>query len=394
MCGMCGTSLASEPVAQEVRRTVTIVFCDLKGSTSLGESIDTESLREVLNLYFKRMQAVLESHGGTVEKFIGDAVMAVFGLPRLHEDDALRAVRAAMEMKEALAKLNIELEARWGVRLLNRTGVNTGEVVAGDVSSGQRLVTGDTVNTAARLEQAAPALEVVIGEPTYRLVKDFVDVEHVEPLELKGKAERVPAYRLIEARPGEAAARNLEAPMVGRHAELGVLRKTLEAARMTNQCHVVALLGPAGVGKSRLLHEFEAVAGSDVRKLRGRCLSYGDGITYWPLADIVRQVAGIANEDSLDVARTKLSNLLGAEQSDVADRVAGTVGLTTAVYSFQETFWAARRFLEIVAGGRPLIVTIEDIHWAEQTFLDLLRHIADTAEAPIVLACSARQDLL
>src|SRR5204862_6257294 len=149
MCGMCGTSLASEPVAQEVRRTVTIVFCDLKGSTSLGESIDTESLREVLNLYFKRMQAVLDSHGGTVEKFIGDAVMAVFGLPRLHEDDALRACRAAWDMQRALERLNEELMSRWGATLANRIGVNTGEVVADDASTGQRLVTGDAVNVAA-----------------------------------------------------------------------------------------------------------------------------------------------------------------------------------------------------------------------------------------------------
>src|SRR5438270_6724376 len=155
------------------------------------------------------MKTIVERHGGTVEKFIGDAIMAVFGLPVVHEDDALRAVRAAAEMKQRLAALNDELRSRWGVTLRNRTGVNTGEVVAGDASTGQRLVTGDTVNTAARLEQAAPALEVLIGEPTYRLVKDFVDVEPVEPLELKGKAERVPAYRLIEARPGEAAARNL-----------------------------------------------------------------------------------------------------------------------------------------------------------------------------------------
>src|SRR5438477_7091527 len=272
MCGMCGTSLASEPVAQEVRRTVTIVFCDLKGSTSLGESIDTESLREVLNLYFKRMQAVLESHGGTVEKFVGDAVMAVFGLPRLHEDDALRAVRAAMEMKEALAKLNIELEARWGVRLLNRTGVNTGEVVAGDVSSGQRLVTGDTVNTAARLEQAAPALEVLIGEPTFRLVRNAVEVEAVEPLQLKGKAEHVPAYRLVAVQELGQQERPHGSVFVGRDAELDRLEAAYAQAVAEETPRTVTVLAEAGVGKSRLTEEFIGRIDRDVKVLQGRCL--------------------------------------------------------------------------------------------------------------------------
>src|SRR5216683_1829101 len=186
LCGYCGAQLARPMAADEVRKTVTIVFCDLKGSTSLGERLDSESLREVLSVYFEAMRQVLERHGGMVEKYIGDAIMAVFGLPRLHEDDALRAVRAAAEMKEALARVNERLAAGWGVTLANRTGVNTGEVVAGDISSGQRLVTGDAVNVAARLEQSAPEMEVLIGESTYRLVKDAVEVEPVPPLVLKG----------------------------------------------------------------------------------------------------------------------------------------------------------------------------------------------------------------
>src|SRR5204863_1224699 len=172
---------------------VSIVVSDLRGSTSLGERLDTESLREVLNVYFNEMRLVLERHGGTVEKYIGDAIMAVFGLPKLHEDDALRATRAAFKMKRKLEEVNERLEATWGVRLENRTGVNTGEVVAGDVSSGQRLVTGDTVNTAARLEQTAPAVGILIGESTYRLVRDAVVVKAVAPLELKGIAGRVHA---------------------------------------------------------------------------------------------------------------------------------------------------------------------------------------------------------
>src|SRR5438105_5227498 len=220
LCGFCGTPLAPAVAPQEVRKTVTIVFSDLKGSTNLGEALDSESLREVMNRYFAEMRQVLEDHGGRVEKYIGDAVMAVFGLPTIHEDDALRAVRAAHGMKAALAGLNGELERVWGVRLENRTGVNTGEVVAGDPSAGQRLVVGDAVNVAARLEQAAPATEVLLGDLTYRLVRDAVEVEPVEPLALQGKSERVPAYRLVSVGRGDGYARRADSPLVGREREL------------------------------------------------------------------------------------------------------------------------------------------------------------------------------
>src|SRR3954462_919945 len=184
LCGFCGTPLAPAAPAQEVRKLVTILFCDLKGSTALGERLDSEPLRETMSRYFDAMSAAITQHGGTIEKFIGDAVMAVFGLPRVHEDDALRAVRAAARVQEAVALLNEELDRSYGVRLTNRTGLNTGEVVAGEPTPGQRLVTGDTVNVAARLEQAAPPHEILIGEPTYRLVRDHVDAEEVDPLEL------------------------------------------------------------------------------------------------------------------------------------------------------------------------------------------------------------------
>ena len=197
LCGYCGTVLVAQPPPQEVRKTVTVVFCDLKGSTELGDRLDSEALREVLALYFSAMKPALERHGGTIEKYIGDAIMAVFGLPRMHEDDALRAVRAAATMREALAELNVILQAEFGVTLENRTGVNTGEVVAGDTGDSQRLATGDTLNVAARLEQAAPAGDILIGESTYRLVRDAVEVVPVEPLMLKGKPGPVPAYRLL-----------------------------------------------------------------------------------------------------------------------------------------------------------------------------------------------------
>ncbi len=393
MCGMCGAQLAAvEVVPEEVRKTVTVVFSDLKGSTSLAERLDTEALREVLNQYFNTMRAVLEKHGGTVEKYIGDAIMAVFGLPQLHEDDALRAVRSAAEMQEELVRINSGFEEVYGIRLENRTGVNTGEVVAGDVSVGHRLVTGDTVNVAARLEQNAPTMEILLGEKTYRLVKDAIEAEEVEPLELKGKSEPMAAYRLISVgHQEEGVARHLDAPMVGREDELEVLTGALARAIDTKSCHVVTVVAPAGTGKSRLLQEF--IAQSDARAVRGRCLSYGEGLTFWPLAEIARTAADIGNDDPAADALQKLSTLLGDGASDVSDRLAGAIGLSPATYPVEETFWAARRFLELMAAGKPLIVLIDDIHWAERTFLDLIRSVATTLTGPVVLACSARPDL-
>jgi class 3 adenylate cyclase len=221
-CGVCGVELAQTPPARaEVRKTVTVVFSDVTGSTALGERLDAEALRRVMSRYFDEMQGVLEHHGGTVEKFIGDAVMAVFGIPQLHEDGALRAVRAAVEMRERLAALNDELERDRGVRLSIRTGLNTGEVVAGDASAGQKLVTGDTVNVAARLEQAARPGEVLMGPATLGLVREAVRVEAMAPLQLKGKTEPVPAWRLVEVlADAPAVERRLDAPFVGRAQEL------------------------------------------------------------------------------------------------------------------------------------------------------------------------------
>ncbi|HSJ51668.1 MAG TPA: adenylate/guanylate cyclase domain-containing protein [Actinomycetota bacterium] len=395
LCGMCGEPLAPESAPQEVRKTVTIVFSDLKGSTSLGERLDTESLREVLSRYFTAMQAVLERHGGTVEKYIGDAIMAVFGLPVAHEDDAVRAVRAAAEMREILASLNDGLERTYGVRLENRTGVNTGEVVAGDVTHGQRLVTGDAVNVAARLEQNAPALEVLIGASTYRLVRDAVVVEPVEPLELKGKSERMPAYLLRSVSDREGVSRRHDLPIVGRERELATLDQALADARETRACRLVTVVAPAGTGKSRLLHEFLERAGDAVTQLRGRCLSYGDGITFWPLAEVALSAAGIENDDALEVANAKLRVIAGPGGEDVAERIGAAIGLLDRSFPVQETFWAARRLFELLGQERPLVVLVDDIHWAEQTFLDLLLDLRASIEgAPVLIVCSARPDLL
>ena len=247
------------------------------GSTALGERLDPESLRGVLARYFEHMKAIVERHGGTVEKFIGDAVMAVFGVPLLHEDDALRALRAASEMAAELPTLGIE----------GRIGVMTGEVVTGTT---ERLATGDAVNVAARLEQAAAPGEVLLGEDTLRLTRDAVDVEPVEPLSLKGKDAPLSAYRLLAVHGDDGVARRPGAPMVGRVAELRRLRDALDQAVRDRSCQLFSILGAAGVGKSRLTAELIASL-EGTRVVRGRCLPYGDGITYWPVVEVVKQLA-------------------------------------------------------------------------------------------------------
>jgi class 3 adenylate cyclase len=229
-CGACAAELeAAAP--REVRKTVTVLFADVTGSTALGERLDPESLRRVMSRYFEEMKDAIEHHGGTVEKFIGDAVMAVFGVPTLHEDDAVRALHAASAMSERLALLNAALERDFGVRLEARIGVNTGEVVTGQGASGERLATGDAVNVAARLEQAAAPGQILLGDRTLELAHDAIEVEAVEPLSLKGKGKPVAAYRLVRVVEGAASfERRLDAPLVGRREELGRLRKALDHA--------------------------------------------------------------------------------------------------------------------------------------------------------------------
>jgi class 3 adenylate cyclase/tetratricopeptide (TPR) repeat protein len=397
-CSTCGTKLEPTAVARETRKTVTVLFADVTGSTALGEQLDPESLRALMGRYFVAMKGIIEAHGGHVEKFIGDAVMAVFGIPVVHEDDALRAVRAAADIRDRLAQLNTELTATRGQAIRFRTGVNTGEVVAGDPATGQTLVTGDTVNTAARLEQAAPPGEILLGRLTYNLVRDAVEVEPVEPISAKGKTEPVPAYRLVAVRSGAAGhARRLDAPLVGRERELGRLEQALAQAVADRSCQLFTLLGTAGVGKSRLVAEFAASAGPGVGVLHGRCLSYGEGITYWPIGEIVRSAAGIGEADSADAARTKIRSLLDGERdADVlAVRVSAAIGLSAEPAPSEELFWAIRKLFERLAGERPLIIVVEDIHWAEPTLLDLLEYVADwSRDAPLLLLCPARPELL
>jgi predicted ATPase/class 3 adenylate cyclase len=390
LCGFCGTALTAALPPQEVRKTVTIVFSDLQGSTALGERLDSEALREVMSRYFDEMRAALELHGGTIEKYIGDAIMAVFGLPVVHEDDALRAVRAAAEMKRRLASLNDELNSVWGVTLRNRTGVNTGEVVAGDPATGQRLVTGDTVNVAARLEQAAPALEVLIGEPTYELVRDAVTVETVEPLELKGKSAHVAAYRLLSVKEVSETERPHRGVFVGREHEMDRLDAVFRDAVAEHAPRTVTILAEAGVGKSRLVEEFGAALGDGVQILKGRCLPYGRGITFWPLGEIVRQAASIGEGDSPETALERLSAVGGGPEREVVERVASAIGLLERQFPLDEVFFAARRFFELLAERGPVVTMWEDLHWAEATLLDLIERLATSATGPLVLLCTGR----
>ena len=374
------------------------MFCDVTGSTALGERLDPESLRDVQSRYFDAMRAAIERHGGTVEKYIGDAVMAVFGIPVLHEDDALRAARAAADMREALAALNKELERDRGVTIQVRIGVNTGEVVAGDPGDGQAFVTGDAVNVAARLEQHAEPGQVLLGEATYRLVRDAVEAEPVEPLELKGKAERVPAWSLLGVREVTSAVpRRLDSPMVGRERQLAQLRQAFDAAGGDDAaCQLFTLLGSAGVGKSRLVEEFLSTLGAGAEVLRGRCLPYGEGITYFPVVEAIKQAAGLADFDLPDVVESKVCSVLeGDEHQELVCRhVSQLMGVAEAAAG-EETFWAIRRFFEASARERPLVLVFDDIHWGEPTFLDLVEHIADWSRgSPILLLCMARSDLL
>ena len=362
-CNECGAPLAAPPPAgREQRKTVTVLFCDVTGSTELGERLDPEALRALLARYFERMKAIVERHGGTVEKFIGDAVMAVFGVPKVHEDDALRALRAAVEMRAVFPELGVQ----------GRIGVTTGEVVTG---TEERLATGDAVNIAARLEQAAQPGEILIGDETLRLTRDAAQVEAVEPLSLKGKSEPILAHRLLSASGEEGVARRLTGSMVGRETEQRLLASAWDRVVLERACRLFTILGPAGVGKSRLAAEFLA-SREDAVVVRGRCLPYGEGITYWPVVDVVKQL------EQLD-------------RGAVPDTIRALVADEQFVTSSEEIAWGFRKLLESVASDLPVVCVFDDLQWGEETFLDLVEHVADLSrDAPILLLCMARPELL
>ena len=340
------------------RRTVTVLFCDVVDSTPLGEALDAETLRQAQTEYFDAVRRVLERHGGTVEKFIGDAVMAVFGLPTLHEDDALRALHAASELRVAVAPLDRRLADEHSLRWRIRVGVATGEVVAGDSEDAQSFATGATVVVAQRLESAAQPSEVLVDDATYRLTAGAALVEPVDPVPAKGKAEPVPAWRLVGVQSGvPGVPRRLDTPLVGRRDELARLREAYDQAVSERRCRLVSVTGPAGIGKSRLVREFLVRMAPEATIRVGRCPPYGDGVTFFPVVEVLP-------DETFD----------------------GTT---------EEIFRRVRKSLEEVARERPLVVCFDDLHWAEPTFLNLVDYLQGLiSDAPVLLVCMSRAELL
>lgn len=401
-CASCGTPL--QPPVVDVRKTVTALFCDVTESTALGERLDPEALRAVIESYFATVAGILARHGGTVEKFVGDAVMGVFGIPTAHEDDALRAARAALETLAAVAELDRAVSETHGARLQVRIGVETGEVLVGDPARGSTFASGDAINTAARLEQAAGPGETLIGARTLRLVRHLVKVEERPGLTLKGKAGAVTAYRLVGLVEAEAEAHaRSEAPLVGRSRELGLLHQAFDRAVVDRTCQLATVLGVAGVGKTRLVAEFLAslasVAGLDpaATVLRGRCVSYGEGITYWPLVEVVREAAGLVGTEPESVARARLGAVLEGEPEAAAivERIAPVTGLGGTPTTPGDTAWAVQRLVEALAAVRPVVLVIDDLHWAEPGLLDILESVCDwSRDAAVLVIALARPEFL
>ena len=382
--------------AREIRKTVTVLFAEVVEPAARRAALDAEARRRVSSHALAAVRAVLERHGATVQDCPGDVLMAVFGIPLLHEDDALRAVRAAVELRHAVPASAAELGPALSVELGTRSGIATGEVIA-DRDARTELPVGETVNTAKHLQELAGAGEILIDAPTLRLIRGSVTAEPapVEPLRDGGEG----AYVLGAVHTERTRARGGASPLVGRERQLDALSAAFDAAAGDRVCHLVTVLGPAGVGKSRLVDEFTEALGDRATILRGRCLSYGEGITYWPLAELVRDLAGdtAVGDPGPDIRGALLGELADEPQAElIADVIAEAIGVRgSGGYVTEKIFWAARRLFEVLARGRPLVVVVDDLQWAEATFLDLVEHVADLSRgAPIVLLCMARPELL
>ena len=349
---------------REARKTVTVLFAALE-PTGGAESIDPEAQRRLASRALVEIAAAVEHHGGTIEALAGDALTAVFGVPAVHDDDARRAVRAAADLRERLRAAQDELEGGWADRLDVRLGLSTGEVVTGG-SVGELRSTGRPIAAAARLGQAATAGELLLDEATYRLVKEAVDVEPCEH-----------GLRLLAVRPDFLVTRGrLDAPMVGRERERRRLHDAFQQAVGDRSCQLFTILGAAGVGKSRLVWEFLAELGTEAAVVRGRCLPYGKGITYFPLMEAVKEVARLEDADSPEDGLAKVAALIDDEDADlVARRIGELVGLTEVGVGAQESFAAVCALFESVARRKPLVIVFDDIHWGESTFLDLVEYL-------------------
>jgi DNA-binding SARP family transcriptional activator/tetratricopeptide (TPR) repeat protein len=377
-------------VRREWRKTVTILVCDI-GPASLGGRLDTEVTRRVMERCHQPSAPIVTRYGGAVETFAGDMLMAVFGIPAAHEDDALRALRAAVEVRRALVALNDELDAQWKVRLSPRFGLDTGEVVTGDTAVGQALISGEAVHVALGLQRAAGPGEILLSEATCRLTRGAIRAEPANVVTGTGASRQAAAWRLLEVRAGAPAiSRRFDTPFVGRARELAQLRSAYERACGEKAPCLFTVFGEAGIGKSRLAAEARLELLAEARVLVGRCLPYGEGITFAALREIVRQAVGGEPAHALGL-------LLAAEPDGgrAAGAVGGLLGLTPAGATLEEGFWGVRRLCEGLARPRPLVLVFEDVHWAEPTMLDLIEYVAENArEAPILLLCLARQELL
>jgi class 3 adenylate cyclase/tetratricopeptide (TPR) repeat protein len=396
-CLSCGASLVAEQ-RRGARKVVTVVVCDVSGSTALGERLDPESLGRVMARYFERTRAVLERHHGLVQKFIGDAVVATFGVPVVREDDALRAVRAAAAMQDAVA----ELEDGGGPAIEVRIGVSTGEVMV-EEAGGDPLVIGEAVNLATRLQAAAGPGDVLLDRRTWHLARDALVAAEVEEFEGGGSGglrDRPPverAWRLVDVSPDALGhARRSDNPLVGRLAELQLLDWMFQRTVRTSTCHLLTVLGPAGVGKSRLVAAAVDALDDTATVLSGQCSADAEGSSFWPLAEIVRRAAEIKTADSPEQAEAKLTELLGVPDAEqVADRLGRLIGLRPAPVTSEDAVWAVRRFLEVLADRQPLVVVIDDLHWAQPALLDLVEQVVGLArEARLLLVAVARPELL
>jgi class 3 adenylate cyclase/tetratricopeptide (TPR) repeat protein len=400
-CNSCGQSLIARVATQE-RRVVTALFADLARSTSLGERLDPEVVRGMVGRFFEVARIAIERYGGTVEKFSGDAVMAVFGLPLAHEDDPERAVRTAIAIRDATALLAADTQARHGVALQARIGIESGEVVVGDPFGGATMATGDAMNVAARLEQQADPGEIVIGGVVWDQVRDLVAAEPLGDVALLGREETLAAWR-VKSIAGEVGrprgVPGLEAPLTGRDEELALLLDAARRAKQARKATLFTILGVPGVGKSRLVREATSrLAQGGWSVVRGRCLPYGEGITYWPVAEMLRDLAGIAPNTSPDDARTALARI--SPDSETADQLATALGSGSAsqagtAATDRDVRGAFRRLVEHLATHAPQVLVFDDIHWAEPPLLDLIEYLAQwTRDAPLLVVCPARSELL
>ena len=401
-CGRCGAPLTSSPVksAFEERRVITVVFADLVGFTSRAERMDPEDLRSILDPYYRRLRAELEAHGGTVEKFIGDAVMGVFGAPVAHGDDPERGVRAALAIRDAVPQMNA---AAPDLDLQLRIAVNTGEAIVTftpGATPSEAMVAGDVVNTASRLQSSAPVNGVLVGEETYRATRTVVNYDPVESLTVKGKRDPVQAWlaRDCSMLPGVRARR--ETPFVGRTSEISAIEAAWARALDERSPQLVTVLGVPGIGKSRLADEFLSSVRDSARVLQGRSLPYGAGSGYEAFAQHVMQIAEIFDTDPTPVATRKLeeaiSGLVDEGAAELASHVAILVGLAGDEVADRRTlFFSVRRLVEELAAKQPLILVFEDIHWADSGLLDLIETLGSLVkDAPVLLLTLARPDLV